>query len=76
MRRVNALVTVATIAANCAIGCVGSWNSSPQNESSWQEEFGLSGRTLVPTGVKPVLHSGARIPTCFGGEDRLFRDEL
>jgi hypothetical protein len=30
-----------------ATGCR---NSSPQSESSWQEEFGISERTLVPTG--------------------------
>ena len=63
MIRVNALVTVAMLAANCAIGCVGPSNSSPQNESSWQAEFGLSERNLVPTGRNQyfILEPGFRL---------------
>ncbi|NIP26294.1 hypothetical protein GWN28_04800 [candidate division KSB1 bacterium] len=33
----------------CLMGC-GPGNSSPQDQSSWQKEFNLSERSLVPTG--------------------------
>ncbi len=33
-----------------AVSCVNSQNASSQKESSWQEEFGLAARNLVPTG--------------------------
>ncbi|TDI84502.1 MAG: hypothetical protein E2O78_06180 [Caldithrix sp.] len=42
--RIRAALTIWMIVAVCAAGCVG-----PQN-SMWQEEFGISERTLVPTG--------------------------
>jgi len=44
---IRAAVTVVLIGA---IGGVGLRNASPQNKPSWQEEFGISKRTLVPTG--------------------------
>jgi len=47
---IHAVVTVMMIVVIGATGGAGLRNSSPQSESSWQEEFGLSKRSLVPTG--------------------------
>lgn len=41
---------VAMIIAVFTAGCGGSGNSNAQGSSNWQEEFGLEGRTLVPSG--------------------------
>ncbi len=32
------------------LGCGDPWNSNAHNDPSWQKEFNLSERTLVPTG--------------------------
>ena len=45
---IRAVVKIVMIATICATGCVSPNNSHSQ--SSWQEEFGISERTLVPTG--------------------------
>ena len=60
---IHAVVTVVTIVAICSTGCEGPWNSSPHSQSSWQEEFGISERTLVPTGRNQyfILEPGFQI---------------
>jgi hypothetical protein len=54
---IHAVVTVVMTVAICATGCVGAQNSS------WQKEFGISERTLVPTGRNQyfILEPGFQI---------------
>jgi hypothetical protein len=47
---IHAVVRVVMIVAICATGCVIPGNSISYGKSSWQEEFGISQRILVPTG--------------------------
>ncbi|UCG11422.1 MAG: hypothetical protein JSU72_12840 [Deltaproteobacteria bacterium] len=47
---IHAAVRVVMIVAILATGCSGAGSSIPDKQSSWQEEFGISERTLVPTG--------------------------
>jgi hypothetical protein len=51
------------IVAICATGCTGTRNPNPPGDSSWQEEFGISECTLVPTGRNEyfVLESGFQL---------------
>ena len=66
---IHAVVTGVMTIAICATGRVGPWNASPQSQSSWQEEFGISERTLVPTGRNQyfILEPGFQL--VFEGED-------
>jgi len=66
---IHAVVTGVMIVAICATGDVGSRNASPQNQSAWQEDFGISERTLVPTGRNQffILEPGFQL--VFEGED-------
>ena len=44
------MTPVLVIVALCVTGCLGAPTASPSGESTWQEEFGLSDCSLVPTG--------------------------
>lgn len=50
MKAIHAIMTVVMIVMIFTIVGADPENSSPQSKSSWQQEFGLSERTLVPTG--------------------------
>jgi len=58
---IHATVIVVMLVANFATGCLGPCNSGSQ--SSWQKEFGISERILVPTGRNRyfILEPGFRL---------------
>ena len=60
---VYALVAVLMVTALCATSCLQLRASSPANDPSWQKEFGLAERTLVPTGRNEyfILEPGFQI---------------
>lgn len=70
--RLYVVATIVMIAAISATGCMRSGNSSPYSKSSWQDEFGISKRTLVPTGRNRyfVLEPGFQI-VLEGGNERV-----
>ena len=63
INRIHVVVTVVMIGAICATGCESPWSSTAHSEPSWQEEFGISECTLVPTGRNPyfILEPGFHI---------------
>jgi len=66
---IHAVASVVMIMAICATDDAGRRISSPQSQSSWQEEFGISERTLAPTGRNQyfILEPGFQL--VFEGED-------
>lgn len=58
-----AIVAVLIATTFCATGCLHLRTSSPASAPSWQKEFGLAKRTLVPTGRNEyfVLEPGFQI---------------
>lgn len=67
---VRALVTVMMIVATCATGCTSAQTSSPPGDSSWQEEFGITECTTVPSGRNEyfVLEPGFQLVLQGGNE--------
>ena len=67
-----AAVAVAIIAVLGAFGCTLSRSATPDGDASWQQEFGLLDRTLVPTGRNPylILEPGFRL-VLEGKDERL-----
>jgi len=66
---IHAVASVIMIMAICATDEAGRRIASTQSQSSWQEEFGISERTLVPTGRNQyfILEPGFQL--VFAGED-------
>jgi hypothetical protein len=70
--RLYVVATVVMIAAISATGCTSSRSPIPYSKTTWQEEFGVSERTLSPTGRNQyfVLEPGFRI-VLEGGNERV-----
>ena len=61
--RASVAVAIAIVAAFLTFGCTFSRSVSPDGDSSWQEEFGLSDCTLKSTGRNPyfILEPGFQL---------------
>jgi hypothetical protein len=66
---IHAVTSIIMIAALCVTHDAGLQTSSTENGSSWQEEFGISERTLVPTGRNQYFMLEPGFQLVLEGED-------
>jgi hypothetical protein len=69
---IHAVASIIMMVALCVTNDAGLRTSSTENGSSWQEEFGISKRTLVPTGRNQyfILEPGFQL-VFEGGDEKL-----